>query len=634
MTFNGCRRMKTGSTWLTFALCGLLAVFPAAAKPKNNKTKPDNDAKLFQKKLSKDDQILHALDRLTFGPRPGDVERVKKIGLKKWVFQQLHPDRMDENPLLEAHLQQLESLRMTPLEAVQHYPTPQMIRAIANGKQPMPDDLLLRASIERWITRYKVKQAEAAGVAVPARDANAELEPIRPLEQVLTPAELEIVRRKNNGDQKRELLQSMQPDRVEDMLVAMTQKERLALFAPASSTVRREIFFLNGPQQVVNYDLVDSKMLRAVESTRQLAEELDDFWFNHFNVYYDKGADRFMLPQYERLAIRPNVLGQFRDLLEATAKSPAMLFFLDNFESVRPDLDANDKKRKVKRGLNENYGRELMELHTLGVNGGYTQKDVTEVARCFTGWGIQEPRKGGTFFYNDKLHDKGQKIVLGHLIAAGGGMEDGEQVLDILARHPSTAHFISKELAQRFVADNPPEALVNKMAQTFLSTNGSIREVMKTMLDSKEFWSEGAYRAKVKSPFEMVASAARALDANVIDAWALAGQTGTLGEPLYHKLEPTGYSNLNSEWVNTASLLGRMNFALQLAQNHIESVKVDVSRFGDDPNTVAKALMFRAMSAQTREAIDKALEDNKDNKQKTPALIAALVIGSPDFQKR
>ena len=248
---------------------------------------------------------------------------------------------------------------------------------------------------------------------------------------------------------------------------------------------------LNGPQQVVAYDLLDSKMLRAVESTRQLAEELDDFWFNHFNVFYDKGADRFLIPQYEREAIRPHVLGQFRDLLEATAKSPAMLFFLDNFESVRPDLDANNKNRKVKRGLNENYGRELMELHTLGVNGGYTQKDVTEVARCFTGWTIREPRKGGGFFYNDKLHDKGEKIVLGHVIAAGGGIEDGEQVLDILAQHPSTAHFISKELAQRFVADNPPESLVNKMAQTFLSTNGSIREVMKTMLNSKEFWSAG-----------------------------------------------------------------------------------------------------------------------------------------------
>ena len=631
MTFNCCRLMKTSSAFLAPVLCGFVFAFTGTAKPKASKPAPDS--KLFQKKLSKDDQILHALDRLSFGPRPGDVARVKKIGLKKWIFEQLHPDRIPENPVLEARLQALESLRMTPLEALQHYPAPQMIRAIANGKQPMPDDLLLRASVERLIMRYRVKRAEAAGVAVPPRDPNPELEPVRTLEEVLTPEELAIVRG-GNGEKKRELLEAMQPDRVEEMLIAMTQKQRLGLFGPAPSSIRREIFLLNSPQQVVAYDLLDSKILRAVESTRQLEEELDDFWFNHFNVFYEKGADRFLIPEYERLAIRPHVLGQFRDLLEATAKSPAMLFFLDNFESVRPDLDANDSKRKVKRGLNENYGRELMELHTLGVNGGYTQKDVTEVARCFTGWGIQEPRKGGGFFYNDKLHDKGEKIVLGHVIAAGGGMEDGEQVLDILARHPSTAHFISKELAQRFVADNPPESLVNKMAQTFLSTNGSIREVMKTMLDSKEFWSQGAYRAKVKTPFEMVASAARALDANVIDGWALANQVGALGEPLYRKLEPTGYSNLNSDWVNSAALLGRMNFALQLAQNHVESVKVNVSRFGDDPNEVAKALMFRAMSQQTRAAIDKALEDNKDNKQKSPAMVAALVIGSPDFQKR
>jgi uncharacterized protein (DUF1800 family) len=621
--------MKTGGTFLATALCGVLLALPATANGKTRK--PADDAKLFQKKLSKDEQILHALDRLTFGPRPGDVERVKRIGLKKWLDQQLHPDRLAENPVLEAQLQVLESLRMTPLQALQHYPSQQMIRAIANGKQPMPDDLLLRASIERLITRYKVKQAQAAGLdPAPAADANAELEPVRALDEVLSPAELATVRG-NNGEKKRELLESMPQERIEDMLIAMKQGERTKLFGPAPSAIRREIMLLNGPQQVVAYDLLDSKMLRAIESTQQLGEQMDDFWFNHFNVYYEKGADRFLIPQYEREAIRPHVLGQFRDLLEATAKSPAMLFFLDNFESVRPDIDANNAKRKVKRGLNENYGRELMELHTLGVNGGYTQKDVTEVARCFTGWTIKDPKHDGGFFYDDKLHDKGEKTVLGHVIAAGGGIDDGEQVLDILARHPATAHFISKELAQHFVADNPPESLVNRMAQTFLSTNGSIREVMKTMLNSKEFWSVGAYRAKLKSPFEMVASSARALDAHVIDGWALANQVGTLGEPLYRKLEPTGYSNLSSEWVNSAALLGRMNFALQLAQNHVESVKVDVSRFGADPNAVAKILMFRAMSPETRAAIDKALEDKK---QKSPALVAALVIGSPDFQKR
>jgi uncharacterized protein (DUF1800 family) len=625
--------MKTGGPFLAPTLCGMLVALSGAASGKTPKPADEAklQAKLFQKKLSKDNQILHALDRLTFGPRPGDVERVKRMGLKKWLDQQLHPERLAENPVLEAQLQTLQSLRMTPLETLQHYPSQQMIRAIANGKQPMPDDPLLRASVERLVTRYKVKLAEAAGLAAaPAPDVNAELEPVRTLDEVLTPAELDVVRG-NNTEKKRQLLEAMPQDRLEDMLIAMNQKQRTQLFAPAPSSIRREIFLLHSPQQVVAYDLLDSKMLRAVESTAQLAEELDDFWFNHFNVFYEKGADRFLLPQYEREAIRPHVLGQVRDLLEATAKSPAMLFFLDNFESVRSDIDARNKNRKVKRGLNENYGRELMELHTLGVNGGYTQKDVTEVARCFTGWTIKDPKRDGGFFYDDRLHDKGEKVVLGHVIAAGGGIEDGEQVLDILAAHPSTAHFISKELAQRFVADNPPEALVNRMAQTFLSTNGSIREVMKTMLNSKEFWSEGAYRAKLKSPFEMVASSARALDAHVIDGWALANQVGTLGEPLYRKLEPTGYSNLSSEWVNSAALLGRMNFALQLAQNHVESVKVDVSRFGNDPSEVAKILMFRAMSPQTRAAIDKALEDKK---QKNPALVAALVIGSPDFQKR
>ena len=222
-------------------------------------------------------------------------------------------------------------------------------------------------------------------------------------------------------------------------------------------------------------------------------------------------------------------------------------------------------------------------------------------------------------------------MVLGHVIPAGGGMEDGEKVLDILASHPSTAHFISRELAQRFVADNPPEALVQKMAATFLTTGGDIREVIKTMLASKEFWSQGAYRAKVKTPFEMVASSVRALDAQVTDGFALANQVGNLGEPLYRKQEPTGYSNLNAEWVNSSELLARMNFALQLAQNRVPGVKVDAARFGSDPVEVAKTLLFRTVSPQTRAAIAKALEEQK---QKTPALLAGLVIGSPDFQRR
>jgi hypothetical protein len=303
---------------------------------------------------------------------------------------------------------------MTPMEAVQHYPTPQMIRAIAAGRQPMPDDPVLRASIERLIVRYKVKKED-----------DAEMEPVKALDEVLDASERQTLR---NGkpDQKRELLESLPADKLDDVLIALPRGQRQQLFNNSPVAVQRKIMLLNSPQQVVAYDLLESKMLRAIESNRQLAEELDDFWFNHFNVYYDKGSDRFLIPDYEREAIRPHVLGKFRDLLEATAKSPAMLFYLDNFQSVRADIDANSKNRKAKRGLNENYGRELMELHTLGVNGGYTQHDVTEVARCFTGWTIQDPRKGGAFLYNDNLHDKGEKIVLGHVIPAGGGMEDGE----------------------------------------------------------------------------------------------------------------------------------------------------------------------------------------------------------------
>jgi uncharacterized protein (DUF1800 family) len=557
------RLKKQMRSWVLAAILILPGV--AFTKPSKGADEAKRQAKLFQKKIPKDQQILHALDRLTFGPKPGDVARVKKMGLKKWVDLELHPERIEENPDLEAKLQPLESLRMTPMEAVQHYPTPQMIRAIAAGRQPMPDDPVLRASVQRLVVRYKVK-----------KESDEEMEPVKTLDEILDASERQTLR---NGkpDQKRELLTSLPADKLDDVLIALPRGQRQQLFNNSPVDIQRKIMLLNSPQQVVAYDLLESKLLRAIESNRQLAEELDDFWFNHFNVYYDKGSDRFLIPEYEREAIRPNVLGKFRDLLEATAKSPAMLFYLDNFQSVRPDIDANSKNRKVKRGLNENYGRELMELHTLGVNGGYTQHDVTEVARCFTGWTIQDPRKGGAFSYNDNLHDKGEKLVLGHVIPAGGGMEDGEKVLDILATHPSTAKFISTELAQRFVTDSPPQSLIDKMSKTFLDTGGDIRLVMKTMLDSKEFWSQGAYRAKVKTPFEMVASSVRALGASITDAWALANQVGNLGEPLYRKQEPTGYSNLNSEWVNSAALLGRMNFAVQLTQNRVLGVKVAAS---------------------------------------------------------
>ena len=610
-----------------------VAVLALAAVPAFSKRDAEQ-AKLFQTKLDKNKQIVHALDRLTFGPRPGDVDRVRKMGLKKWLDLQLNPERIPENPDLQARLAPLESLRLTPAQTVQRYPTPQMIRAVAEGRQPLPEDPLLRVSVERLAARYRAKKGETANDEKANPNTLDDMEPVKPLDEVLTPDELRTLRT-GKPDEKRELLATMPPDQLEDLVVALPRNLRQQLVAFAPTGVKRKLLLMNAPQQVVAYDLVASKLLRAVYSNRQLAEELDDFWFNHFNVFYEKGADRFLIPAYERESIRPYVLGKFRDLLEATAKSPAMLFYLDNFASVGADAAVNARAKK-KRGLNENYGRELMELHTLGVDGGYTQKDVTEVARCFTGWTIRAPREGGGFFYNDKLHDKGEKVVLGVTIPAGGGLEDGERVLDILARNPSTAHFISKELAQRFVADDPPPALVNRMAATFLKTDGNIREVMRTMLASKEFWSQGAYRAKVKTPFEMVASAVRALNAEVDDAFALANQVAQLGEPLYRKQEPTGYSNLNAEWVNSAALLGRLNFAFRLAQNHIPGVKVDVSRLSGGPVEVARQLLSTETSAPTRATIEKALKEEqaKGSKQPVPSLLAGLVLGSPEFQRR
>jgi len=282
-------------------------------------------------------------------------------------------------------------------------------------------------------------------------------------------------------------------------------------------------------------------------------------------------------------------------------------------------------------GLNENYGREVMELHTLGVDGGYTQQDVIAVARCFTGWTISKPTTKPGFVFASFMHDDGEKVVLGHTIPAGGGEQDGLQAIDILARHPSTAKFISRELAQRFVADDPPPSLVDRMAQTFTKTDGDLRAVLQTMFTSPEFFSEGAWEAKVKSPFEMVVSAVRALGGETTDTYTLAQKIADLGEPLYGKLEPTGYPNTGEGWLSTANLLGRMNFATALASGQIPGVKLDSSRLeGQDAATIAQEVLGRPASAQTLEALAKGLE----GKEPSSRMVASLVLSSPDFQRR
>jgi uncharacterized protein (DUF1800 family) len=605
------------------------------------------DYRLFSQKLSHDQQILHVLDRLTFGPRPGDVEQVKKMGIKKWMDLQLHPDRIPENPALEARLAPLDSLRIDQAEAVAKYPTPQMIRAVALGLQPPPEDPVARAAVERLSRRYKFRKD------LPDSEPP---QPRRPIEELFTVEQIKTLRT-GKPEERRAVLQSIPEEQLDDAIIAMPQGLRQQLMAVADPAMRRRLVVANAPQQVVAYDLNEAKLYRAIYSNRQLEELLVDFWYNHFNVFLEKGADRILVPTYERESIRPHVLGKFRDLLGATAISPAMLFYLDNWQSVAPEPPRNDPprpnqkgKQRATRGLNENYARELMELHTLGVDGGYTQKDIIEVARCFTGWTIRQPNQGGGFYFNDRVHDKGEKIVLGVTIPAGGGMDDGEKVLDILASHPSTARFIAKQLAMRFVADDPPPALLDRMAKTFLDTQGDLRTVLAAMLDSKEFLSAGAFHAKIKTPFEMIVSAVRATVADVSYAAPLANQIAQLGEPLYRKLEPTGYPSANADWTNSASLLGRMNFALQLAQNRVAGVKVDTRRFGDrlaekpapkhepkvaTPATVAQGILFSAPSPQTLEAIQKALAVQAGKKgAPTPAMVAGLVIGSPEFQRR
>ena len=523
--------------------------------------KERSEARAFHQKLSKDDQIRQALNRLTFGPRPGDEAWVRRMGLKKWIDMELHPERIPENPVLEQKLRQLDTLRMSSEELVENYPSPQIAQQMIAGRIPLPADPERRHMIRKLAERFERRQ----------RDPNAPL--IRPINDILSPAQLRSLRT-GTPRERLALFESLPAATQDDVLDVLPGGIRQALFEVAPPDLRRRIELAAGPQQVLARDLDEAKLLRAIYSNRQLEEVLTDFWFNHFNVFLNKGADHYLVTGYERDVIRPHVLGKFRDLLEATAKSPAMLFYLDNWQSVAPNPRAGAAAR---RGLNENYGRELMELHTLGVTGGYTQKDVTEVARCFTGWTIDQPQRGGTFFFNPRLHDNGEKVVLGVTIPAGGGIEDGEKVLDILARHPSTAHFISRELAQRFVADDPPPALVDRMAKTFLKTGGDLRAVMKTMLESKEFWSQAAYRSKIKSPLEFVASAVRAVNGDVDYAVVLSNQIAQLGEPLYLKLEPTGYSNSSREWLNSAGLVARMNFALQLANNRLPGVKVEAA---------------------------------------------------------
>jgi uncharacterized protein (DUF1800 family) len=613
-------------------------------------------------------QVVHALNRLTFGPRPGDVNQVMALGLDKWIDQQLHPDKIDDSAL-DARLSSLRTLRMDTREIVENFPPQPTIKAVADGKQSLPSDPLKRAVYQAQLDRYQNKEERKQDTANGDSSAKVTDDDRARRQQERSDAEQKVEELLDMPpDQRMKALLKMPPEEQRIMTNSLQGDKRDEFLEGMNPRQRETIEAINYPQQVVNNELVEGKLLRAIYSDRQLQEVMTDFWFNHFNVFIGKGADHYLITSYERDVIRPHALGKFEDLLVATAQSPAMLFYLDNWLSVGPNSDVangipkhannNWKQRarnngqtgqsKGKRnGLNENYGRELMELHTLGVNGGYTQQDVTEVARVFTGWTLKQPRQGGGFTFEERTHEPGDKVVLGHRIKPKGEKE-GFEVLRILARHPSTAKFVCTKLAIRFVSDAPPQSLIDRMTQTFLQKDGNIREVLKTMLDSPEFWAPNAYRAKVKTPFEFVVSALRASGAQVTDAMPIARQLQNMGMPLYGMQPPTGYSMKADAWVNSSALLGRMNFALAMTSGKVKGVQVDSEQVprNDDPQQALAALenilLAGDVSKQTHDVISARLQDSKISRRKLddPArppnvsLMAGLLLGSPDFQRR
>jgi uncharacterized protein (DUF1800 family) len=614
----------------------------------------------FDQKLLLDKQIVHVLNRLTFGPRPGDVQQVRLIGLDKWIDQQLHPERIAENPALDAKLKSLESMTLPMWKIMEKYSPVQMAfaprpSAVAMNSLPQQIQARLRnGSVDERINTLAGLNPEtrrlvlaAPGIvleglpdtiqqeAMKARQAEQDEQQkerqrqMPPLNELLSPDQVRVARQ-GTRDEKLALINSFESQKRQQVLRALGPGP----FAEIPE-LRREVMLINQPQQVANGELIENKLYRAIYSNRQLEEVLVDFWINHFNIYNGKGQDRLYLTSFERDAIRPYVLGHFKDMLLATAHHPAMLFYLDNWQSQVPrdDLPGGfvPPPGAQRPGLNENYGRELLELHTLGVDGGYTQEDVIAVARAFSGWSIYDTAKYAEFQFNPANHDRKEKHVLGHTLPAGRGEQDGLDVIDILAHHPSTAKFISKKLAQRFVADDPPQALIDRMAATFTKTDGDLRAVLQTMFSSVEFMSEGAWQAKMKSPLEMVVSSVRAVNADISDPTALAQRIADLGQPLYGKVEPTGYPNTGEAWTNTASVLGRINFATALLGGPLPGVKVDMSRFNfKDPSAVASDLLSTAPTPQTLASIEKGIQ----SKEATPSLITSLVLSSPDFQRR
>ena len=545
----------------------------------------------WRQPLVGDEKILNALNRLTFGPRPGDVAAIKKMGYDRWLQLQLDPAQIDDGAL-ETELQPLSMLSATPETLMLAY-------SVQNGK--------IRRALEQKNRREK------GATAAP---------------------------------------------NIKEVAISARDQRNIEAFQASGMEI--------GASQQALGELMAAKLARAVDSKRQLQEVLVDFWGNHFNLDTNKGLVQALKIVDDRAAIRPNVGGTFRQLLGASAHSSAMLWYLDNAKSTAEQTDKGTGK--TRGGLNENYAREIMELHTLGVDGGYTQKDVTEVARCFTGWGIaRNGGDAGAFRFNARAHDPGEKIVLGHVIAAGGGEKDGEIVLDILAAHPATAQHISYQLCQRFIADAPPQSAVDAVAAAFTKSKGDLKTVYAALFATREFNSRGAYRAKIKSPLEFAVSAVRALDGHFampdpnnprqrlwliaigrsardrnnnranLPRVPLASEIAQMGQPLWGFQAPTGYSENSQSWVSASALIARLNFAVSLTKGRIGDVALEKDTFRNATVAqVAEDLLGAPLGAASLATIEAETQTAPADGAKVGdgAKMRALVLGSPEFQRR
>jgi uncharacterized protein (DUF1800 family) len=670
-------------------LLACVSAISLTAAEKKKKTKNGASMQMDEQK-----RAIHVLNRFTFGPRPGDVQRLQAMGIDNWFEQQLHPEKINDSAL-EARLSPFRTLKMSTNELVRDFPPPQVVKMVENGRASIPRDPQEKAIYEAAIERQQQKKAakqDAGNNQNTAQTANDQTNDAGngrrrrggDLEDQMYASLNADSLMAEPPDQRFKDLMKMGPDDMRSVARSLNQQERERLVDGFTPQQKETLVAVVNPQLVVQGELTQAKLLRAIYSERQLDEVMTDFWMNHFNVFINKGADRYMLTAYERDVIRPHALGKFKDLLIATAKSPAMLFYLDNWQSIGPDSEAAlnggrpaqrghfrrgpfggvvyvpprarpsenpQKKGKRQSGLNENYAREIMELHTLGVDGGYTQKDVTELAKVLTGWTIEKPQQGGEFKFDERRHEPGKKVVLGKEFKENGESE-GMKALEMLAHHPSTARFISKKLAMRFVSDDPPESLVERMAQTFLKKDGDIREVLLTMYHSPEFWAPDTYRAKVKTPLEFVVSAVRASGADVQTPQVLNQQLQKLGMPLYGMQPPTGYSMKADAWVNSAALLNRMNFGLALAGGKLPGVQwnplsatINNQLPADADGALANfetTLLDGDVSKQTHTTILNQLNDPQAAaRNNVPAaqgtnlrLIAGLLLGSPEFQRR